>query len=155
MPSVAGAPAREPVVPKAEPIAVQAEATVAKPQPKVMLLGETSERVSQCRIGLQERKTTQISSTCAVAMELDPTLAKPLLAWAMSEFRHGRTSVGAAWARKIMLIDPALADTYLILGVAEQESAHAAAARQAYKRYLELSPRGAYASDVRSALGSI
>ena len=155
VPSLAGAPAREPAMPKAEPVMVQTDPAVARLQAKEILLPLTNERVSQCRIGLQKQLTTQISGTCAAALELDASLAKPILAWAMSEFRHGRTSVVATWVHKIIQSDPTLADAYLLLGVAEQDSAHSARARQAYKRYLELAPRGAYASDVRSALGSM
>jgi hypothetical protein len=153
--SVAGVPAREPEMPKAEPVIVQAEPALDKQQAREILLPLANERVSQCRSSLQKQQTTQVSGTCAAAMELDATLAKPLLAWAMSEFRHGRTNVASTWVRKIMTIDPTLADAYLILGVAEQGAAHVAVARQAYRRYLELSPRGAYASDVRSALRSM
>jgi hypothetical protein len=157
VPSVAGAPARDPAEPKAEPVIVQAEAPAAEPQdkPQEMLFAQANEQVSQCRTSLQKQKTAHISGTCAAAMELDATLAKPLLAWAMSEFRHGRTGVVASWVRKIMQIDPTLADAYLILGVAEQGAAHTAVARQAYKRYLELSPQGAYAGEVRSSLRSM
>ena len=151
VPSVAGAPARDPVEPKAEPVIVQADAPAAESQE----FAQANEQVSQCRSSLQKQKTTHISDACAAAMELDATLAKPLLAWAMSEFRHGRTGVVATWVRKIMQIDPTLADAYLILGVAEQGAAHTTVARQAYKRYLELSPQGAYAGDVRSALRSL
>jgi len=158
-PSVAGVPARGPVFPKAEPVAAQAaiqtDPAVAKRQAKEILLPLANERVSQCRDNLQKQQTTQISGTCEAAIELDATLAKPLLAWAMSEFRRGHIQVAAAWVRKIMKVDPTLADAYLILGVAEQGSAHVTGARQAYKRYLELSPRGAYASEVRSALESM
>ena len=153
--SVAGVPAREPVMPKAEPVIVQVEPSLAKLQAREILLPLANERISRCRSSLQKQQTTQIHGTCAAAMELDATLAKPLLAWAMSEFRHGRTNVAETWVRKIMQIDPTLADAYLILGVAEQGSGHVAVARQAYKRYLELSPRGVYSSDVRSALRSM
>lgn len=153
VPSVAGAPARDPVEPKAEPVIVHAEAPAAEPQE--MLFAQANEQVSQCRTSLQKQKITHISGTCAAAMELDATLAKPLLAWAMSEFRHGRTGGVATWVRKIMQIDPTLADAYLILGVAEQGAAHTTAARRAYRRYLELSPQGEYAGDVRSALRSL
>jgi hypothetical protein len=158
-PSVAGVPARGPVFPKAEPVTVQAailaDPAVAKQQAKEILLPLANERVSQCRSSLQRQQTTQLSGTCEAAIELDATLAKPLLAWAMSELRHGHTKVAETWVRKIMKVDPTLADAYLILGVAEQGSEHVTSARQAYKRYLELSPRGAYASDVRSALESM
>ena len=157
VPSVAGAPARDPVEAKAEPVSGQAEAPAEKPQdmPQEMPFAQANEQVSQCRASLQKQKTTHVSGACAAALELDATLAKPLLAWAMSEFRHGRTDVVTVWVRKIMKIDPTLADAYLILGVAEQGAAHTTVARQAYKRYLELSPQGAYAGDVRSALRSL
>ena len=46
-------------------------------------------------------------------------------------------------------------DAYLIIGAAEQEARHNAAAKTAYQRYLDLAPKGPYAQDVRSSLKSL
>jgi hypothetical protein len=56
------------------------------------------------------------------------------------------------WARRLLKADDHLADAYLIVGVAEQAASHASAAKTAYRRYLELAPKGRYAGEVRSSL---
>ena len=155
VPSVAGALAREPLLAMFDAAIVRAQTENPKPGVEALAHAQANEPVSQCRSNLEKHQTSAIPVTCAEAIDLDATLAKPLLAWALSEFQHGRTRGMATWAHRIINVDPTLADAYLILGVAEQDSGRTASARRAYKRYLELSPRGAYAGDVRSALNSM
>jgi predicted TPR repeat methyltransferase len=63
--------------------------------------------------------------------------------------------VGVTWARRLLRANDHLADAYLIVGVAEQAASHGAAARTAYRRYLELAPKGPYARDVRLSLAAL
>jgi predicted TPR repeat methyltransferase len=79
----------------------------------------------------------------------------PILAWAKRELDRGKVKVAVAWARRLLRADDQLADAYLIIGVAEQAAGHGSAAKTAYRRYLELAPKGRYARDVRLSLAAL
>jgi tetratricopeptide (TPR) repeat protein len=74
---------------------------------------------------------------------------------AKTEFERGRSRPAFAWASKAIALDANQADAYVFLGGAEQALGHRAAAKTAYQRYLQLSPRGRYAADLRAILGSL
>ena len=74
---------------------------------------------------------------------------------AKTELERGRTHSALDWASKAIALDGNQADAYVFLGGAEQAFGHAAAAKAAYKRYLQLSPHGRYAADLRAVLGSL
>jgi hypothetical protein len=111
--------------------------------------------VALCQDALANRQTTAIVRNCERALEVDPSLATPILAWAMRELDRGNLPLAAAWARRVLDVDEHWADAYLIVGVAEQEAKHVAAAKTAYRRYLELAPKGRYARDVRSSMAAL
>jgi hypothetical protein len=50
---------------------------------------------------------------------------------------------------------PESADPYLVIGTVEQQNGRIAQATAAYKRYLALAPKGAYASEIRSILRTL
>ena len=68
---------------------------------------------------------------------------------------RGRAAASLEWARKAVAIDPALADAYVFIGTAEQQAGHAAAAKTAYQRYLELLPAGRFAQDLKAILARL
>ena len=74
---------------------------------------------------------------------------------AKTEFERGRLGPASNWATKAIAIDAHRADAYVFLGSAEQAFGHKAAAKAAYQRYLQLSPHGRYAADLRAVLGSL
>jgi hypothetical protein len=110
---------------------------------------------SNCRAALAKRNTAAIALACDHALEVDASLAVPILAWAKRELDRGNVAVATAWARRTLDTDQSLADAYLIVGVAEQEAKHATAAKAAYRRYLELAPRGRYVRDVRLSMAEL
>jgi hypothetical protein len=67
---------------------------------------------------------------------------------------HGRQK-DVVWATKAIALDGNRADAYVFLGGAEQAFGRPAAAKAAYKRYLQLLPHGRYAGDLRAILGSL
>ena len=133
------------------------ENPVETPAPVVVeekpVVGDTE--VALCRLGLEKKQSRSINEVCVAALSADKSLASPLLKWTRGEFERGRTSVASAWASRIIAVDPEQADAYVIIGVAEQTAKRIPSARTAYKRYLELAPRGAFARDVRSALATM
>jgi len=74
---------------------------------------------------------------------------------AKTELDRGRSRPARDWAKKALALDDQQADAYVFLGGAEQAAGHRAAARSAYQRYLQLSPKGRYAADLRAVLGSL
>ena len=152
---VAAAPLPAPAPAVGKPAAIAAQDKTAEP---VKGNDQGADPATLCRDGLQKKQSKAIVSSCGDAVEVDASLAPPLLKWAKAEFERGRTAVAANMARKIIQVEPAnpnLAEAYVIVGTAEQESSRASAAKVAYRRYLDLAPRGYYANDVRSALKSL
>jgi hypothetical protein len=111
--------------------------------------------LAACQDALVKKDTAAITQSCDSALEIDATLAMPILAWAKRELDRGNIKVAVAWARRLLKADDHLADAYLIVGVAEQAASRGSAAKTAYRRYLELAPKGRYARDVRSSLAAL
>ena len=59
------------------------------------------------------------------------------------------------WFKKAIYIDPKRAVAYLNLGDACVKLSHNAEARQAYTKYLELSPNSKSASEVKAKLAAL
>jgi hypothetical protein len=106
---------------------------------------------SACAEGLHAGKYREVEGKCKAAFAAAPAagLATDV---AQAAFEHGRNADAAAWAKKAIGVDPKLAQAFVLLGGAEQQLGHAAEARAAYNRYLELAPNGAHAQDVRALL---
>jgi tetratricopeptide (TPR) repeat protein len=93
--------------------------------------------------------------SCGRAFANDPRSAEIAVMLAKTEFDRGRFRQALDWAKKTVALDENQADAYVFLGGAEQASGHEAAAKTAYQRYLQLSPKGRYAADLRAVLGSL
>ncbi len=131
----------------------------AAPQPELAEQAPSaaaeSHDVDGCRQAIRKRDVKLVNASCESALGADASLAKPLLAFAKAQFEKGKPAQAAIWARRIAQANGSLADAYLIIGAAEQEARHPAAAKAAYQRYLELAPKGSYAGDVKSSLESL
>jgi Tfp pilus assembly protein PilF len=66
-----------------------------------------------------------------------------------------RPAKATAWAKKALEIDPSIAEAYVLIGTAEQMSGHAAEARAAYERYLELAPDGKHADELKAIVAEL
>jgi hypothetical protein len=143
----------QPVAPPAQvaPVVKKLEDT-----PEVKVESAASpEAVASCRKALEGKQAKAIAASCGEALKLDNSLTVPILTWAMAEFQRGRVPIAVTWAKRVLEVDDRLADAHLIVGVAEQNANHIPAAKAAYKRYLELAPKGPYARDVRSSLSAL
>jgi cytochrome c-type biogenesis protein CcmH/NrfG len=58
-------------------------------------------------------------------------------------------------AKKMLAADPHRFDAYVFLGTAEQEAGKPDEARAAYKKYLDLSPDGPFARELRAILSNL
>ena len=91
------------------------------------------------------------AQACARAFEADPTNAGLALALAQAEHAHGSATAAAEWAQRALALNPNAAEAYILIARAELKSGRAAEGRAAYRRYLELAPRGWHQAEARSA----
>jgi hypothetical protein len=108
-----------------------------------------------CKKAYDQGRAKDVISTCTRAFARDQQSADVAVMLAKTEFERGRTRPAFDWATKAIALDGNRADAYVFLGGAEQVFGHRAAAKAAYQRYLQLSPRGRYAADLRAVLGSL
>lgn len=111
--------------------------------------------LAACKQAYDQRRTKEVVAACTEAFAAHPECAEVALMLAKTEFERGRSRPAFGWASRAIALDDSLADAYVFLGGAEQALGHIAKAKTAYKRYLELSPRGHYAADLRAVLGSL
>ena len=71
------------------------------------------------------------------------------------ELNRGRPNRANELAQKAVALDPRQADAYVIIGGVHQDNGRIPQAKAAYKQYLELSPHGRYADELRSIIGNL
>ena len=144
----------------AEAMAV-AEAAEAKPMladTKVAPAGDVPDTQARCAKAMQSKRTKDVLATCPDALAADPaapTAVDIAVMLAKIEFDRGRVAQASMWSKKALAADPDAADAYVFLGGAEQTVGHGKAAKEAYKRYLQLAPTGRYAADLRAIVGGM
>jgi hypothetical protein len=111
--------------------------------------------LDECKKAYDQHRAKDVVSTCTQAFASGLPSADVALMLAKTEFERGRSRPAFDWATKAIALDANRADAYVFLGSAEQAFGHRAAAKTAYKRYLQLSPHGRYAADLRAVLGSL
>jgi hypothetical protein len=111
--------------------------------------------LAACKSAFARHHGKDVVAECGRAFAEDPASAEVAVMLAKTELDRGRYRLALAWAKKALALDDRQADAYAFLGGAEQAAGHRAAARSAYQRYLQLSPKGRYAADLRAVLGSL
>ncbi len=146
-----------PAVGAADPPAAPAPAAATTPE-AVPALADAASLRAKCKAAVGGRRPKDILSSCEAAFAADPNAADIAVILAKTEFDKGRTAQAMVWSKKALAVDPnapSAADAYVFLGGAEQSAGHNKAAKEAYKRYLQLAPGGRYASDLRAIVGSL
>jgi hypothetical protein len=107
-----------------------------------------------CDTGLIRRAPWRLSaSACARAFEsAGATNATLALAIAHAEHAHGSATAAADWARRALALDPTAAEAYVLIARGDLKTGHDEDARTAYRRYLELAPRGWHQREAREAV---
>ena len=108
-----------------------------------------------CRKAFDQHRAKDVLATCPQAMDATPQSAALAVMLARTEFERGRARQALDWAKKAVALDAERADAYVYLGGAEQAAGRSAAARAAYKRYLQLAPQGRHAADLRAVLANL
>jgi Tfp pilus assembly protein PilF len=116
---------------------------------------DASDAQSRCQKAISGKHNKDILTVCPDAFAADSSAADIAVALAKIEFDRGRTAQASDWGRKALAADPNAADAYVFIGGAEQSAGHRKAAKEAYKRYLQLAPGGRYARDLRAIVGSL
>jgi type IV secretory pathway VirB10-like protein len=156
-PSVAPAPPA-PVAPappalaeKAEPAAA-APAEKPEPEPETMAQPAASPAVANCRKAMDRKRSKDVLAHCPAAFAAAPA-ADIAATLAKIEFDRGRGARALDWGKKAIALDATVAEAYVFIGGGEQMAGHEKAAKEAYRQYLELAPKGRYAADVRAIVG--
>jgi tetratricopeptide (TPR) repeat protein len=137
-------------------VAAQAVAPVEAPvAAKAGAAGDASATRARCKEIAGSRRQKDLLSACGDAFAADPTAADIAIILAKAEFDKGRAAQALAWGQKALAADPSAADAYVFIGGAEQSAGHNKAAKEAYKRYLQLAPGGRYAGDLRAIVNSL
>jgi hypothetical protein len=137
-----------------------AAASISSPSPPPAVAGatgvqETNTTIHACKRAFEGRRSKDVLALCSQAFTNDPQSAEVAVMLAKTEFDRGRVRQALEWSKKAIALDADRADAYVFLGGAEQAVGRMSAAKTAYKRYLELSPQGRYASDLRAVLASL
>jgi cytoskeletal protein RodZ len=161
-PAASPPPAALPVAPAAGP----AQPAPAPPVEKPALVAAAGLRLSpdpaseqadaalvSCTKARAGKRSKAILAACPAAFAAQPS-ADIAVALAKIEFDRGRSSHALEWGKKAVAIDGNAADAYVFIGGGEQMAGHDKAAKEAYRRYLELAPTGRYSRDVRAIVGS-
>jgi len=135
----------EPPASAAAPAAEEPAPGTRQPEARPAEVADSAAARARCKQAVSLRHGKEIQSACA---DIAVLLAK-------IELDKGRSAQAAAWGRKALAADPNAADAYVFIGGAEQSAGHNKAAKEAYKRYLQLAPGGRYAGDLRAIVGSL
>jgi tetratricopeptide (TPR) repeat protein len=134
--------------PVAAPVAATTDSSPVAAPPKP---GATADEMG-CDTRLMRHAPWRLSAeACARAFDLDPTNARLALAIAQAEQAHGTPEESARWAERALSLNPDAAEAYVLIARAAARRGHADEARAAYRRYLELAPRGWHQTEARAS----
>jgi predicted TPR repeat methyltransferase len=89
---------------------------------------------------------------CTQAFAARPTDAALALRIAHAHHARARLPAASEWATRALVLDPSLAEAFVIVAHAEAHVGHSDAAVEAYRHYLALAPRGWHAAEARAAV---
>jgi hypothetical protein len=152
--------------PVAPPVAPAPSAVPALSQPAALVQNPSAERPAaatgdpasarvRCKEIAGSRRQKDLLSVCSDAFAADPSAADVAVILAKAEFDKGHAAQALAWSQKALAADPSAADAYVFIGGVEQSAGHNKAAKEAYRRYLQLAPGGRYAGDLRAIVGTL
>jgi CheY-like chemotaxis protein len=154
-PTAAGeaSPATSAPPPPASPVAERTQG--AGPVPTGSAASNFSRQMANCRGAFARSRWRDALTSCGAALTANPGSAEALTLLAHTELNRGRLARAGELASRAAAIDPNLADAYVIIGGVNQDSGKNREAKAAYRRYLELAPRGRYADELRSIINSL
>ncbi len=111
--------------------------------------------LAACRQAFTEKRAKDAETACMAAKDANPNSAEACALLGHALFNRKKRREALQWAERAVALDPKHADAYVIIGGVKQAADEPAAAKAAYKKYLELSPNGQYAADLRAIVDSL
>jgi CheY-like chemotaxis protein len=111
--------------------------------------------LEKCREAFNQGKMREATTVCSAAKDANTESGDALLLLAHAEFNRNHLKEALQWAEKAIKADPNLAEAYVIFGGVQQDAGKNREAKWAYKKYLELAPRGQYAADLRAIVDTL
>ncbi len=78
-----------------------------------------------------------------------------LVALAKCHLDQGANGKALAESRQAAKVNERNADAYIVIGTVQQQNGHGAEAKAAFKKYVELSPKGEFAAEIRSIMKTL
>ncbi|HXI60849.1 MAG TPA: DUF4388 domain-containing protein [Polyangia bacterium] len=111
--------------------------------------------LEKCREAFNQGRMREATTVCTAAKDANTESGDALLLLAHAEFNRNHLKEALQWAEKAIKADPNLAEAYVIFGGVQQDAGKNREAKWAYKKYLELAPRGQYAADLRAIVDTL
>jgi DNA-binding response OmpR family regulator len=122
----------------------------ADPKVARALPAEFPTLLGACRQAFTEKRARDAEIACTAAKDANPESAEANSLQGHALFGRKKRKEALQAAERAVELDPKQADAYVIIGGVKQATGDKAAAKAAYKKYLELAPNGQYAADLRA-----
>jgi hypothetical protein len=119
-------------------------------RPVAEATGSTSD-AAQCEENFAQQRWRTAVESCTRVFEQAPGAALALRI-AHAHYARGQSTPAGFWARTALGLGTRDADAYVLIGHSERQAGHTRNAVDAYRRYLQSSPRGWHAKRLRAAL---
>ena len=131
------------------------EERMADPKVARALPTEFPQLLSACKQAFTEKRAKDAEIACVAAKDAKPESAEACSLLGHALFDRKKPRQALQWAERAVELDPTRADAYVVIGGVKQAADDKAAAKAAYKKYLELAPNGQYAADLRAIVDSL
>ena len=138
----------------ASPVARVVDERFADPKVARALPTEFPQLLAACRQAFTEKRAKDAEIACVAATDANPDSPEACALLGHALFTRKKRREALQWAERAVELDPKHADAYVIIGGVKQAAGDAAAAKAAYRKYLELAPNGQYAADLRTIVDS-
>jgi tetratricopeptide (TPR) repeat protein len=151
--AAARAAVTQPPAPRA--VAIQAQAPAPAVAPESVSTGAVEsapdDPAVRCQNDFAAHQWRAARESCGAAFEAAPS---PALAMriAHAHWAYGDAAGGGTWGQRALELGTKDADAYVLIGHAQHAAGDDAAALAAYRRYLELAPRGWHAARLRTVV---
>jgi CheY-like chemotaxis protein len=135
--------------------AADVEERMADPKVSRAVTTEAPQLLAACRQAFTEKRAKDAETACIAAKDANPNSPEACALLGHALFNRKKRREALQWAERAIELDPRHADAYVIIGGVKQAADDPAAAKAAYKKYLELAPNGQYAADLRAIVDSL
>jgi Flp pilus assembly protein TadD len=138
----------------ARPAAAAPVAPPAAEQLALPVVAMPEDPSARCDTDFMAHQWRVAMESCGAAFDATPTPALAMRV-AHAHWARGDAAGAGAWAHRALELGTKDADAYVLTGNAERAAGNRAEAVAAYRRYLELAPRGWHATRLRTAIRTL